>query len=109
QRFEERGLRAADHLHPFAGKIFGEPGQRQAGPVDRRLANDPLQTPGSRHELHLQFTGVFGVKTFNRDDVALHKWKWSDGVLEPWSKAADEQRNGAVHHSTPPSLQYPGS
>ena len=36
-------LGVAENLHPFVGEVVRESAQRQAGPVDRRLADDALQ------------------------------------------------------------------
>src|SRR5437870_11619502 len=78
QRFEEGGLRAANHLHAFAREILGKTRQRESGPIDRRLANDSFQTIRARDQFQFQGTGVLGVKPFNGDDIASHRKKWSD-------------------------------
>ena len=41
-------LRVAENLHPFVGEVVRESAQRQAGPVDRRLADDALQSAFAR-------------------------------------------------------------
>ena len=69
---EESGLRRADNLDALAGEILGEPRQRQAGAVNRRLADQPLETVGAGQEFQLQGAGLLSVESLDGDEFALH-------------------------------------
>ena len=69
QRFQKVRLGIADDLDALAGEITGETGQHQAGAIDGRLANDPLQVRWRRPESSKlqRFAGMLGVEAFDRD------------------------------------------
>jgi len=72
QGFEIGHLRRAQCLEPFAGKIFGEAGQRQARPVDRGLLDGALEAIGAGQQAQAQVGGVLHIKFFDRNLVGAH-------------------------------------
>jgi hypothetical protein len=62
----------SDHLDALVGEVTREPAQRQAGAIDRRLANDALESAFAGQQTQLQRVGVFFVEPFNRDGLVCH-------------------------------------
>src|SRR5690349_20354410 len=65
-------LRIAHDLNSFPSEISFKTRERQSWPIHRRLANDPAQPLRPADQIQSKRAGMFSVKTFNRDDVALH-------------------------------------
>lgn len=65
-------LGVAHDLDSFAGEVAFETSESKAGAVDGGFANDSTEAFGARDEIQAERAGMFGIKAFNRDDVALH-------------------------------------
>ena len=61
-------FRRAQYLHPFLSEIRVETRKREAGAVDRWLANFPMESHTRAFQFHLKFFGVRIVKALNRDN-----------------------------------------
>src|SRR5689334_4895689 len=96
KRFQKSGLRAANDLHPFIREILREPRQRQAGSVDRWLANKPLQPISARDQFHAQGAGLVRIKSLDRDNVTLHGAK----VVRPGIKGKAEEYGSSQSTAT---------
>ena len=59
---------APEHLNAFLGEISVEPGKRETGTVDRRLANFPMKAYARPFQLHVQLLSMRIVKAFNRNN-----------------------------------------
>ena len=58
ERAQEGHLGGAEHLDAFVGKILEESGERERRPVDRRFADEAMQSLATGHQLELQLGAV---------------------------------------------------
>ena len=70
--FEVGMFRRTQNLDALLGEVGEEPGEREAGAVDRRLADAPLEADRFALELQLQRLGVQLEKAADRDHGDVH-------------------------------------
>ena len=93
ETFEIRLLCRAEHLDPLLGEIGIEAGEGEAGAIDCRLADAPLEADSAALEFELQRFGVLPEKAFHRHDrhVPVHVASRSDGLDDRFRAHGAEQ------------------